>query len=48
MFRTVEIYQCQEIPMFEIATSTRHRDAIRAAHEERGALIRKFFRALRG
>ena len=34
--------------MFEIPTSTRHRDAIRAAHAERGAIIRSFFRALRG
>jgi hypothetical protein len=34
--------------MFVIPTSTRHRDAIRAAHEGRGEMIRSFFRNLRG
>jgi hypothetical protein len=34
--------------MIIIATSTRHRDAIRAAHAGRGSMIRNFFRALRG
>ena len=34
--------------MFEIQTSTRHRDAYRSAHKERGEMIRNFFRALRG
>ncbi|PRY79974.1 hypothetical protein CLV76_104174 [Marivita geojedonensis] len=33
--------------MFESATDTRHRDAIRAAHAERGKMVRDFFSALR-
>lgn len=33
--------------MIMIASNTRQRDAIRAAHQERGKMILGFFRALR-
>jgi hypothetical protein len=33
--------------MFEIAQDTRQRDAFRAAHQERGKMLRDFFRAFR-